>query len=55
MSVKFKPKANTLPCLFATLTGIYPNLLVLCEDKENQQWRHASGKVVVDRVNLFIQ
>lgn len=53
MTEKSKPRAIALPCLFATLTKKYPSHLKLCETKEKQRWRHASGQAVVKRIGLF--
>ena len=55
MTTKTRPQANTLPCLFATLTETYSSSsqLALCETKQKQRWRHASGKVVFERIGLF--
>ena len=53
MDNKSKP-ASSLSCLFAKLTEKYSeNQLKLCETKDNQYWRQASGKAVIERINLF--
>jgi hypothetical protein len=55
VTTKKRPKAITLPCLFATLTEIYSSSsqLALCETKQKQRWRHASGEVVLERIGHF--
>jgi hypothetical protein len=45
--------ASELPCLFEALARKYPESLLLCETKENQTWRFASGDAAVKRINIM--
>ncbi|CAG8653145.1 15998_t:CDS:2, partial [Funneliformis caledonium] len=57
MNAEARPQADTLPCLFATLTEIYSSSspLSLCETKQKQQWRHATGKVAFEQISSFAE
>ena len=48
-----RPAASELPCLFEALTTKHPESLSLCETKENQKWRFASGNAAVERINIM--
>jgi hypothetical protein len=45
--------ANKLPCLFKDLIEKYSESLSLCETKENQIWRYASGNMAVKKINVI--
>jgi hypothetical protein len=39
--------------VYEALARKYPKSLLLCEIKENQTWRFASGDVAVKRINIM--